>query len=59
MATRLTLTHVQRIELYVKLITERALPLTPYKVALMRNAAPSQAELDALNSALQQLEWLQ
>lgn len=57
MTTRLTLSHVQRIELYVNIITQKGLPLTEYKVALMRNSAPSLIELEAINEALKQLGW--
>jgi hypothetical protein len=58
MATKLTLTHEERVKLYVKIFNEHGpKPLTEFNVALMRNAAPSQPELDALNDALKQLGW--
>jgi hypothetical protein len=58
MATKLTLTHEQRVELYVKIIREKlGGPLTDFNVALMRTKCPSQVELDALNAALLQLGW--
>ena len=52
------MTHLERVELYVKIITARAgLPLTEFKVNYMRNAAPGPVELAALNQALVQLGW--
>ena len=56
-----TITLEQRVALYVRIITENILPkrvLTEHTVALMRNKAPSAAELAALNSALAQLGWV-
>lgn len=58
MATKLTLTHEQRVQLYVDIIQKRlGGPLTDFNVALMRTKAPSQVELDALNAALVKLGW--
>lgn len=57
MATRLTLTHEERVALYVKIIEGKKLTLSDFNVALMRNGAPSKVELDALNDALLQLGW--
>lgn len=57
MAARLTLTHAERVALYVKIIESKQLALSDYTVALMRNGAPSKPELDALNLALVQLGW--
>ena len=50
--------HEARVALYVKIIkTKLKGPLNEFAVALMRNAAPSKQELDALNDALIQLGW--
>lgn len=60
MDTKTPLTHAQRVALYVKIIQQNLLPkspLTDFNVALMRNNARSQAEMDALNAALLQLGW--
>lgn len=58
MATKLTLTHEQRVDLYVNIIQLRMKgPMTDFNVALMREKAPSKPELDALNDALKKLGW--
>ena len=59
MATKLTLTHEQRVELYVKIIESglKKVPLTDFSVAYMRAKAPSKPELNALNAALLQMGW--
>lgn len=58
MATKLTLTHEARVQLYVDIInTKLKGPLTDFNVALMRAKSPSQVELDALNDALKKLGW--
>lgn len=58
MTTQLTLTHEERVKLYVKIIETRApKPLTDFMVARMRNAAPSEPEMLALNEALVQVGW--
>jgi hypothetical protein len=56
--TKLTLTHEQRVQLYTDIIqTKLKSGLNDFIVATMRNKAPSQVELDALNAALVQLGW--
>lgn len=50
--------HEARVALHVKIInTKFKGPLNEFAVALMRNAAPTKAELEALNEALAQLGW--
>lgn len=59
MATKLTLTHEARVQLYMDIINRglKGAPLTDFNVALMRAKAPSQPELNALNDALKTLGW--
>ena len=58
MATLLTLSHAERVDLYVEIIkTKLQGPLNDFIVAAMRARAPSQIELDALNAALLQMGW--
>lgn len=58
MATRLVLSHEARVDLYVNIIKAKLPgPLTEYNVALMRNAAPSVPEMEALNEALVKMGW--
>jgi hypothetical protein len=55
-----TLTQEQRVELYVKILREKFIPkghMNEFGVAYLRNAAPTQIEMDALNAALLQLGW--
>ena len=52
------MTHAERVDLYVKIIKAKlSMPLTDFKVAYLRNAAPGQKEMDALNDALIKLGW--
>lgn len=51
------LTHTERVALYKKIITDKKVVLSDFTVALMRNAAPGQKELDATNDALLELGW--
>ena len=58
MATKLTLSHEERVALYVDIIrTKLKGPLTDFNVALMRAKSLSQVELDALNDALKKMGW--
>jgi len=58
MNTNTPLTPEQRVDLYVKIITEKMKgTLTDFNVAYMRNQSPGQKELDALNGALVKLGW--
>lgn len=55
---KIPLTHEERVKLYVGIIQANLKgPLTDFNVAYMRNRAPTQPELDALNDALKQLGW--
>lgn len=57
MTTKTLMSHEERVQLYVRIIESQKLTLSDYNVALMRNGAPGQRELDALNAALVQLGW--
>jgi hypothetical protein len=50
-------THKDRVALYKKIITDKKVVLSDFTVALMRNAAPGQLELDAINDAVKELGW--
>ena len=51
------MTHTQRVALYRRIIADKRVQLTEFTVALMRNAAPNQAAMDALNEALRELGY--
>lgn len=57
MTVKTLMSHEERVQLYVRIIESQKLTLSDYNVALMRNGAPGQRELDALNDALKQLGW--
>ena len=50
-------TQTELVALYKKIITDKKLVLTDFTVAAMRNAAPDQRALDALNIAVKELGY--
>jgi hypothetical protein len=50
-------TQAELVALYKKIITDKQLVLTDFAVAMMRNNAPNQRVLDALNIAVKELGY--
>lgn len=50
-------THIELVALYKKIILMKKVILDDFTVAAMRNAAPGQREMNALNDALKELGY--